>query len=56
MVAMKMDAGQLDNSTISLRQLCTLKQVLKDYLKQIFHERIEYPNRKGGVGRLGINA
>jgi putative nucleotidyltransferase with HDIG domain len=56
MVATKMDAGQLDNSTISLRQLCTLKQVLKDYLKQIFHERIEYPNRKGGVGRLGINA
>lgn len=55
MVAMKVDAGQLDNSLISIRQLCTLKQVLKDYLRQIFHERIEYPNRKTGIGRLGIN-
>jgi membrane-associated HD superfamily phosphohydrolase len=55
MVAMKVDAGQLDNSLISIRQLCTLKQVLKDYLRQIFHERIEYPNRKTSIGRLGIN-
>ena len=55
MVAMKVDAGQLDNSLISIRQLCTLKQVLKDYLRQIFHERIEYPNRKTVIGRLGIN-
>lgn len=45
MVAAKMDAGQLSESQISLSQLSTLKDVMKSYLAQVYHERIEYPKR-----------
>ena len=44
-VASKMDEGQFDDSDISLRDLGRLKTVLKSYLAQIYHERIQYPKR-----------
>lgn len=42
-VASKINAGQLDNADISLKELCRIKSVLKSYLGQIYHERIVYP-------------
>ena len=42
-VAGKMKAGQLDESDISVRDLETVKAVLKSYLARIYHERVEYP-------------
>ena len=36
---------QLDESLISIKDLNTVKSVLKNYLAQVYHERVEYPNR-----------
>lgn len=44
-VASKMDEGQFDDADISLRDLGKVKAVLKSYLVQIYHERIQYPKR-----------
>ncbi len=44
-VASKMKAGQFDEAEISIRQLHTVKEVLKSYLLQIYHERVVYPHR-----------
>ena len=38
--------GQLEDSDISVRELSTLKAVLKSYLGQLYHERVVYPHRK----------
>lgn len=43
-VAGKQD--QLDESEISIRDLGTVKEVLKNFLAQIYHERIVYPKRR----------
>ena len=45
-VSGKMKAGQLENSDISVKELGTVKDVLKKYLAQLYHERIEYPQQK----------
>lgn len=45
-VASKINAGQLDNADISLKELGLMKSVLKSYLGQIYHERIVYPKQE----------
>ncbi|MBR6346327.1 MAG: HDIG domain-containing protein [Bacteroidales bacterium] len=45
-VAGKMEEGQFENADISIREITTLKSVLKTYLSQIYHERVEYPHPK----------
>ena len=45
-VASKINAGQLDNADISLKDLSRIKSVLKSYLGQIYHDRIAYPKRE----------
>ena len=45
-VESKIIMGQLDDAELSIRQLNTVKDVLKSYLAQIYHERIAYPPRK----------
>lgn len=45
-VAAKMKIGQFDDSEISIKELNTVKETLKAYLSQIYHERVIYPNRK----------
>ena len=45
-VAGKVKMGQLDEAEISIKQLNTVKEVLKGYLSQIYHERVVYPQRK----------
>ena len=46
MVAAKMDEGQFDDSSISIRELNTVKESLKSYLAQLYHERVVYPKMK----------
>lgn len=46
MVASKMNDGQFENADISIKELNTVKSVLKSYLAQMHHERITYPARK----------
>ena len=45
-VAGKVKIGQLDDADISIKQLNTVKEVLKNYLSQIYHERVVYPQGK----------
>ena len=45
-VAGKMKMGQFDKADISIRQLNIVKGVLKNYLSQIYHERVVYPSRQ----------
>ena len=45
-VAGKMKIGQFDEAEISIKQLNAVKEVLKGYLSQIYHERVAYPQRK----------
>lgn len=45
-VASKINAGQLDNADISLKEIGIIKSVLKSYLGQIYHERIVYPKQE----------
>ncbi|MBQ9660613.1 MAG: HDIG domain-containing protein [Bacteroidales bacterium] len=45
-VAGKMDEGQFDQADISISELGTVKETLKQYLAQIHHERIVYPKDK----------
>lgn len=42
----KIDEGQLEEAEISIKELGTVKEVIKGYLAQIYHERIVYPKRK----------
>ena len=37
--------GQLSEAEITIRELNTVKDVLKGYLAQIYHERVDYPKR-----------
>ena len=45
-VAGKMDEGQFDRADITISELGTIKETLKQYLAQINHERIVYPKQK----------
>lgn len=46
MVEAKMSAGQFDEASISIRELNTVKETLKSYLAQLYHERVVYPKMK----------
>lgn len=46
-VASKMKDGQFDESDISLKELSLVKEALKTYLVNLYHERVVYPKRKG---------
>jgi len=46
MVDGKMKAGQFEESDITMKDLQTLKSFLKQYLKQLYHDRIVYPSEK----------
>ncbi|MCQ2143829.1 MAG: HDIG domain-containing protein [Bacteroidales bacterium] len=41
----KMDAGQFEESPISLKEINIMKAVLKDYIQQMYHDRIAYPGK-----------
>ncbi len=43
-VAGKMEEGQMDEAPISIKELSDLKAAFKNYLEQMFHERIAYPH------------
>jgi putative nucleotidyltransferase with HDIG domain len=42
----KSEAGQFTEADISLRDINTVKQVLKSYIQQMYHSRVAYPRRK----------
>lgn len=44
-VKSKMSAGQFENADITLKDLNTIKGVLKDYIQQMHHARVVYPKR-----------
>ena len=46
MVAGKEQSGQFEEAEITISELNTVKAVLKDYLKQLYHERIVYPKNE----------
>lgn len=41
----KSEEGQFDLADITLKELVTVKTVMKSYLAQMYHERIKYPTR-----------
>ena len=45
-VQFKIDDAQLEEADLTLKELATVKSVLKSYISQINHERIKYPERK----------
>ena len=51
MVNAKIREGQFDEATISLRELNTIKETLKSYLAQLYHERVVYPKMKAKPAR-----
>lgn len=42
----KIKDGQLDEAEISLKELTILRDVMKTFVQQVYHSRIEYPKRK----------
>ena len=44
-VSGKMEEGQFEQADISIRELGIVKETLKQYLSQIHHERIVYPQK-----------
>ncbi len=51
-VAGKMDEGQFDNADITISELNTVKETLKQYLAQLNHERIAYPKNKSNKKQI----
>jgi putative nucleotidyltransferase with HDIG domain len=41
----QLNLGQFDNANITLRDIATIKQVFKQLLANIYHARIEYPEK-----------
>lgn len=41
----KADDGQLDEADITLKELNTIRSVMKSFMQQVYHSRIEYPKR-----------
>ena len=46
----KIAEGQLADSDISLREITSVKEVMKTYLQQMYHSRIAYPKRRTKSG------
>ena len=42
----KAAAGQFTEADISLREINTVKEVMKTYIQQMYHSRVAYPRRK----------
>ena len=42
----KSTAGQFTEADISLREINTVKEVLKTYIQQMYHSRVAYPRRR----------
>ncbi len=55
-VKSKMAAGQFEDADITLKDLNTIKGVLKDYIQQMHHARVVYPKRNLPDRRPGHNA
>ena len=51
-VSGKMEEGQFDQADISISQLGTVKETLKQYLAQIHHERIVYPQKNQNNSKI----
>ena len=49
MVAFKEQAGQFEQAEITIREMNVVKATLKKYLRELYHERIEYTRRNGEV-------
>lgn len=47
-VSGKIESGQLSDSSLSVKDLGIMKNVLKSYLAQVYHGRVAYPKRKNG--------
>ena len=47
----KAKEDQFDDADISLREVSTLKEVIKAYLQQMYHSRVSYPKRKVKGGK-----
>ena len=47
----KAKEDQFDDADISLREVSTLKEVIKAYLQQMYHSRVSYPKRKVKAGQ-----
>ncbi len=45
----KANDGQLADADISLREITIIKDVMKSFLQQVYHSRIEYPKRNDAV-------
>ena len=45
-LALKFDVSQMACADISVKDVNTVKESFKDYLKQIYHARIAYPQLK----------
>ena len=45
-VAGKMDEGQFEHADISISELGTVKETIKQYIAQTHHERVAYPKKK----------
>lgn len=50
-VESKAAENQFDDSDVSLRELNSLKEVIKAYLQQMYHSRVSYPKRKVKAGK-----
>lgn len=46
MVSAKLNDGQFDDNALSIKELVTIKSVLKEYLGQLYHTRVVYPGQK----------
>ena len=42
----KSEAGQFTEADISLREINTVKEVIKAYIQQMYHSRVAYPRRR----------
>ena len=45
----KAKEGQFDEADITLKELNTIKSVMKSFVQQVYHSRIEYPKLKKGL-------
>lgn len=41
----KSNDGQLDEANITVKELNTIREVMKSFIQQVYHSRIEYPKR-----------
>ncbi len=42
----KMSQGQFSEADISIREINSLKEVIKSYIQQMYHSRVSYPKRR----------